>query len=52
MDVFVGPSGVSGYAPWATCLEIILIAGGATAAAVFASWLAGRRKRRAASPRS
>jgi uncharacterized membrane protein YqaE (UPF0057 family) len=49
MGVFIGPSGISGYAPWATWLEILLIAGGATAAAIFACWLASRRKRRMAS---
>jgi hypothetical protein len=43
VDAFIGPSGISGYAPWATWLEILLIVGGATAAAIFISRRKSRR---------
>jgi hypothetical protein len=43
---FIGPVGISGYAPWATWLEIIIVAGGAAAAVVIGAWLAKRNARK------
>jgi hypothetical protein len=43
---FVGPVGISGYAPWVTWLEIIIVAGGAAAAVAIGIWLAKRNAKR------
>ncbi len=51
-DALVGPAGISGYAPWATWLEILLIFGGVTGGVVFVAWLSNYRKRKMARPQS
>jgi hypothetical protein len=47
---FVGGAGVSGYAPWATWLDILLVVGGVTAAAIITVWFSSHRKQKAARP--
>jgi len=50
--MYIGGSAISGYAPWATWLEILLVIGGATAGVMFAVWLSRYRKRNIANNQS
>jgi hypothetical protein len=45
---FIGPSGISGYAPWATLPMILIVVGGALAGVMLVTWLLRRKNREVA----
>ncbi|MEW6604991.1 MAG: hypothetical protein AB1351_09960 [Thermoproteota archaeon] len=47
-QMFIGPSGISGYAPWATWTDILIVVGGVAAAIAVTVLISNYRKKKTA----